>query len=120
MNEIVKLINRRFILANNDYFIFTAGRRWRRVKGKKIILKGYEEFDFFFYKEKDLFVISESITGCRVSKEETSNLLEVMRKTIDRINEASKNKFLKTVELKFKVTKLSPRYRHIIKEAKRS
>lgn len=109
----IQIINSKFLLVNSDYFIFTKQRkRFMRVDGKKIHIKGFEDFEFFFYKQGDDVIICEAFTGTRVSTED-GGFIKVLKSTTNEICDLGKMQLKKKFDLMLKITKLSPRYRYI-------
>lgn len=104
-----------WVQINNDYYIRT-GECFEEVKGKKIKIKGFEEFDLFAHQvEKSklkFWCVSDAISGCRIGKlyktlpkaiKGADNLLyqQGSSRAEFRIREVINNKFI------------SPRYRFV-------
>ena len=106
-------VDNKHVLVNNNYYICNKKRKFVKVDGKKIILKGFENFEFFYFNLGGKIIICEAFTGSRVSFDISGNLINVLRATIDEMNDIGINRLKKVFSLMSKVTKLSPRYRYI-------
>ena len=97
----------------NNYFIYLIHeKQFIPVKGKKITLKDYEEYDMFIHRNANglkYWTISEGKTGlkiicsCKTQK-------EAMEKTLQRLNKLTKEQKKIAIEYHIKLYGVSPRY----------
>lgn len=50
-------------MAKTNIYHIQAGNEFRQVKGRRIVIKGYEEFHFFVHGSRGDYSISEATTG---------------------------------------------------------
>lgn len=106
-----------FLKVSSVFYIRKGSRIFEEVKGKKINFKGFENFDFFAHKVKKgklvFWVISESISGCRISKLNKS-LKKLIDKTDSSLNERGADRLEFLIKEKVDHEFISPSFRFIV------
>jgi len=78
-----------------EYQIRDVKGPWREVTGKPIILKGFEDYAFFYRKHNGSFIISEVTTGKYIDSAYT---LKDARKSVTERLTLHRDQFIKLVE----------------------
>ena len=80
---------------NVEYFIKNRDGTQEVTSGRAVKIPGFEEFSFFYRKEKGVYIISEVSTGQYIR--EGFTLKQVRMETIELLNRYTKEKFKELV-----------------------
>jgi hypothetical protein len=95
-----------------SYYIHLENGEWRKVKGHKLRIKGFEDLDLFYHKKGRYYYISEGKTGAMVTDSGFYTLSVAKERAKNRIIKAKENGILdKAINEGIKKYGLSPRYR---------
>jgi len=114
---------KRVVPAKDAYFVceMNEEKEWEfsEVKGERVIIPGYSEFDFFIHKKDKLWLVSEGKTGAKISQDEKTKKLAIESAT-DTINRHGKERLIQSMEGLIIRVGLSPRYTEILEGVKKS
>lgn len=103
---------------NRNYYIYFAedmrNHVWKEVKGYKVVVPGFEDFDLFAYKtQNDRYggwIVSEGQTGMSVGTAGGKTLKEAKACVTQRLARVSQPELKDMIQRGIEISGLSPRY----------
>lgn len=110
----------KLVFVNSNFYVKNKNGKFDKCKdAKKISIEGFENLDFFAYKDKfGFWAIYDGITGCRVTK-----LFKELKRPLRDIKtilfNSNSRKIEQIIISSLEKRKLSPRYLYIVNPSKR-
>jgi hypothetical protein len=112
----MKIIFGKFVKTSSEAF-FRIGDTFKKVDAIKVKIKGYEDVEFFAFKEKkgslEFWNIIEAVSGCKLANSHPS-LIKVKKRVEENLALVSRSKFESKISMKIRNLYLSPAYRTIV------